>query len=122
MTKRTIRLNSLLKQVIAEVIQRDVHNPKVSTLVTVTQVEVAPDLHNAKVFVSVIGSEEDRKQTLKALQSAAGFISVQAAQQVTIRYFPTLSFHLDLSVDAFMRIDSVLQKIHDEQSSRPSNS
>lgn len=118
MTKRTDRLNSLLKQVISEVVTRDVRNPKVNTLVTITGVDVSKDLHNAKVYVSVIGTNEDKKQTLAALQSAAGFISVQASKKVTIRYFPTLTFHLDSSVEEHLHIDALLEKIHDEERSR----
>lgn len=118
MTKRTDRLNSLLKQVISEVVTRDVRNPKVNTLVTITGVDVSKDLHNAKVYVSVIGTNEDKKQTLAALQSAAGFISVHASKKVAIRYFPTLTFHLDSSVEEHLHIDALLEKIHDEERSR----
>ena len=118
--ERTDRLNSLLKQVISEVITREVRNPKVATLLTVTKVDISKDLHNAKVYISVIGSNEEKKQTLAALQSAAGFISVQASKKVVMRYFPHLTFHLDSSVDEHMRIDALLNEIHDEQSRRNS--
>ncbi|MBS0616220.1 MAG: 30S ribosome-binding factor RbfA [Verrucomicrobia bacterium] len=116
--KRTDRLNSLLKEVISEVITRDVRNPKVHTLITVTGVDVSKDLHNANVYISVIGSAEDKKQTLQALRSAAGFISVQASKKVVLRYFPHLTFHLDEGVDAHLQIDAVLQKIHDKEEHR----
>lgn len=118
MIKRVDRLNSLLKQVISEVVTRDVRNPKVNTLVTITSVDISKDLHNAKVYVSVIGTVEDKKQTLHALQSAAGFISVQASKKVTLRYFPTLTFHLDSAVEEHLRIHTLLEKIHDEERSR----
>ncbi len=70
--KRTDRLNSLLKEVISEVIRRDVRNPHVTELVTVTRVQISKDLHHAKVFISVIGSEQDKVETIEALKSAAG--------------------------------------------------
>ena len=70
--ERVDRLNSLLREVIAEVIMRDVHNPKVNTLVTIKKVEITKDLHYAKVFFSMVGSPTEKQQTLKALKSAAG--------------------------------------------------
>ena len=121
MTKRIDRLNSLLKQVISEVVTRDVRNPRVNTLVTITKVDVSKDLHNAKVYISVIGSPEEKKQTLEALQSAAGFISVHASKKVVLRYFPHLTFALDFSVEEHIRIHELLEKIHDEEQSRRVN-
>lgn len=118
MTKRIDRLNSLLKQVISEVVSRDVRNPGVNAFVTITHVDVSKDLHNAKVYISVIGTDAEKQQTLDALQSAAGFISVQASKKVTLRYFPHLSFHLDSSVEEHLHIDALLEKIHDERQSR----
>ena len=116
--KRIERLNSLLKEVLSEVITKDVRNPHVSTLVTVTGVEITADLQHAKVFISVIGTPEEKKQTIDALQSAAGFISIHASKKVVMRYFPTLTFKLDTSVDEHMRIEEILGKIHEEESSR----
>lgn len=118
MNKRISRVNSLLKEVISEVIKRDVRNPRVNTLITITNVEISNDLHHARVFISVIGTEIDKKETLIALESAAGFISVQASKKVTLRYFPQLTFKLDASVDAHGRIDCLLEQIHNEQQSR----
>lgn len=116
--KRTDRLNSLLKEVISDVIRLQVRNPHVASLVTVTRVQITKDLHYAKVFVSVIGDEAVKKETLAALQSAAGFIAVNAAQQVVMRYFPELTFKLDDSVDRHMRIEKLLGEIHKERESR----
>lgn len=116
--QRTDRLNSLLKEVISEVIKRDVRNPHVNELVTVTRVQITKDLHYAKVFVSVIGSEQEKSETLAALQSAAGFIAVNASQKVTMRYFPELRFKLDDSVEKHMRIEELLSEISKERESR----
>jgi ribosome-binding factor A len=117
--KRTDRLNSLLKEVISEVIRRDVRNPRVTALVTVTRVQISNDLHYAKVYISVIGSEQDKFETIEALNSAAGFIAVQSSQEVVMRYFPELTFKLDDSVEKHMRIEELLNKISKERESRP---
>lgn len=121
MTKRTKRLNSLLKEVISEVIRKDVRNPLISEFNTVTEVDISKDLHHAKVYISVIGTEVERKNTIAALESAAGFISVNASKKVVMRIFPSLTFLLDTSVDKQMKIDSLLKKIHEEKESRESN-
>lgn len=116
--QRTDRLNSLLKEVISEVIRKDVRNPHVNELITVTRVEITKDLHYAKVFISVIGDETQKAETLKALHTAAGFIAVTASKKVVMRYFPELTFKLDDSVDKHMRIEKILGEISNERESR----
>lgn len=117
--RRTDRLNSLLKEVISEVIKRDVRNPHVSELVTVTRVQISKDLRHAKVYISIIGSEQQKETTMQALTSAAGFIAVQASQKVVMRFFPELNFKLDDSVDKHMRVEKILGTISQERESRP---
>ena len=115
---RVARLNSLLKEVLSEVIHRDVKNPHVHQFVSVTSVDITNDLQHAKVYISVIGTPAEKEETIKALQSAAGFIAISASKKVVMRYFPALTFKLDDSVDKHFRIDSLLHKIHEEQQSR----
>lgn len=116
--QRTDRLNSLLKEVISDVIRKDVRNPHVNELLTVTRVEITKDLHYAKVYISVIGNEAEKEETLKALQTAAGFIAVTSSKKVVMRYFPELTFKLDDSVDKHMRIEKLLGEISSERESR----
>lgn len=118
MKQRVDRLNSLLKEVISEVVMRDVRNPHVNQFVTITRVDISKDLHYAKVYISVIGTQQEKDETIAALQSAAGFIAVQSSKKVVMRYFPALTFKLDTSVDQHLRIDALLGQIHDEQQSR----
>ena len=117
---RVARLNSLLKEVISEVIHRDVRNPHVNQFVSVTSVEITSDLQHAKVYISVIGTLKEKDETILALQSAAGFIAIQSSKKVTMRYFPVLTFKLDDTVEKQMRIDSLLGQIKEEQNSRKS--
>lgn len=109
--QRTERLNSLLKEVISDVIRKEVRNPHVNELLTITRVDISKDLHYAKVYVSVIGSREDKEKTIEALQSAAGFIAVNSSKQVVMRYFPALTFKLDDAVEKHMRIEELLGEI-----------
>jgi ribosome-binding factor A len=120
--KRTDRLNSLLREVISEVIHRDVKNPHINTIITVTRVDITKDLHFAKVFTSVIGTPIQKEETIQALQKAAGFIAVTASKKVTMRYFPELTFKLDDGVDKQMRIEELLKQANANKSTQPSES
>lgn len=121
--RRTDRLNSLLKEVLSDVIRNQVKNPDLeNSLITITSVEITKDLRNAKVFVSVIGDDEEKKKALKALYSASGFISCTASKMVVMHHFPSLRFHLDDSVEKQMRIHEVLEKVQHERDSRDESS
>lgn len=115
---RLARVNSLLKEVIFEVIQKEVRNPNVTTFVTVTEVDTSADLHHAKVSVSLICSDEEKSKILAALNSAAGFIAVHAAKKVQMRYFPELIFKIDTSIEEHMRIQQILGDLEKERTSR----
>lgn len=117
--KRIPRLNSLLQEVISEVIHREVKNPHVNRLASITAVDISNDLQHAKVYVSVIGTKEQKTETINALQSASGFISIRSSKKVVMRYFPTLIFKLDDSVETHLHIDILLGQIREEQKSRP---
>ena len=116
--RRTNRLNSLLKEVISDIIHKELSDPRVSKLTTVTQVSITRDLRYAKVYVSIIGSEGEKKETLKALKSASGFIAIQSSKEITIRYFPKLSFILDEGVDKQMHIEKILADIESQKSEK----
>ena len=115
---RLERINSLLKEVIFEVIHKEVRNPHVTTFVTVTRVDTSADLHHAKVYISLIASDADKEKILAALQTAAGFIAVNAAKKVELRYFPALTFKLDTALEEHLRIQELLSKIEEERITR----
>jgi ribosome-binding factor A len=118
--KRTDRLNSLLREVLSEVIRKDVKNPHIHELLTITAVEISKDLQNAKVYISVIGTDSDKKTTVSALNSAAGYIAVVASKKVVMRYFPHLTFYIDNSAEKQDQINILLQQINtDKQLRKP---
>lgn len=116
--KRIERLNSLLQEVLSDVIHQDVRDPRVAQFVSITHVDITADLQHAKVFISVIGTPKQKADTIEALQSGAGFIASTASKKVTMRYFPELLFKLDQSVEEQIRLDELLNKIHQEEQSR----
>lgn len=114
-TKRCARINSLLREVIADVIRFEVRNPHVTPMVSVTKVEVSADLKYAKVYVSMIGTDLEKKKMLQGLKSGAGFIGKQAAEKVVLRYFPSLIFKLDESLAHQEKIEKLIQDIHEHE-------
>ncbi|OGN61967.1 MAG: ribosome-binding factor A [Chlamydiae bacterium RIFCSPHIGHO2_12_FULL_27_8] len=116
--QRIKKLNSLLREVISEVIAKDVSNPHISKFISISSVDVTADLSLAKVYVSIIGNDEEKEKTIAALNRAAGFIGVQSAKKVVLRYFPHLLFKLDDSVDKHMKIEKILSDIENAKSKR----
>ncbi len=115
MTRRTERVSELLRGEISELLRRQVKDPRVSGLVTVTAVEVAADLGRARVFVSVLGSEEEQSETLRALDSAAPFLRRQLRQRLTMRRTPDLIFQRDDSLERGAHLLALLDELAREE-------
>jgi len=116
--RRVDRLNSLLREVISDVIHTKVKNPHINKLVTVTRVDITKDLRYAKVYVSVITEEAEKQATIDTLNQASGFIAVNASKQVVMRFFPELRFILDDSAEQHARIEALLEQVKGEKGNR----
>jgi ribosome-binding factor A len=108
MTRRTERINDLLREEISDLLLRELKDPRIGGLVTITEVDVSPDLRHAKVYVSVLGTDEERTGTLKALGAAAHFLQRQLRHRLTIRRTPELHFLRDDSLERGARVLSLL--------------
>lgn len=111
---RIEKIQELMKQEISQIILRELKDPRIG-FVTVTQVEVTGDLREAKVYVSIMGSEEQIKDTWRGLQSSLGFIRREVGQRIRLRVTPELSFLLDKSLDYSAHIQELLVKIKKEE-------
>lgn len=113
------RINDEVRKALAQII-RDIKDPRVSVMTSVVEVEVAPDLKNCKVWISVLGSPEEGTKTMQGLKSASGFIRSELAHRVNLRNTPELHFLLDDSiaygVEMAHRIDEV--KAMDEEAEK----
>ncbi len=107
-TSRMRKVNEALREILAEAISSDMKDPRIG-FVTITQVDTAPDLRAAKVYVSVLGSEEDRAETLAGLESAQGFLQSRIGGEMQIKRTPTLSFHYDDTIERGDRISRLLE-------------
>jgi ribosome-binding factor A len=113
-SRRIARLNDQIRGDLAELISREMKDPRVSGLISVTGVDVAPDLSTAKVYISVLGTPEERKRALTALRSGAGFLRTQLAARLTIRRAPELHFIADTSIERGERIMELLREVESE--------
>ena len=112
-SRRQRQVAELLHQEISQLIQYRSQDPRLG-FVTVTRVEVSPDLSQAKVYVSVMGDEADVQNTFEGLDSAAGYLRRELGQNLSLRYVPRLTFKLDTSLEHSLHIDSLLDNIKTE--------
>jgi len=108
--RRPQRLSSQIREELSLILLREVRDPGIG-FITVTDVELTADLRLAKVYVSVMGSEEERARALSGLERAGGFIRHKLGERLTVRFIPELSFRLDQSLDYGERIDRLLEQI-----------
>ncbi|EGO63200.1 30S ribosome-binding factor RbfA [Acetonema longum] len=107
---RIEKVQEFIKQEISNMILTELKDPRIG-FVTVTRVEATGDLHQAKVFVSVMGSDESKAQSLKGLQSALGYLRTEIGKRIQLRITPELSFHLDETLDHSVKIQKLLDQI-----------
>lgn len=109
--KRTEKVADLFRKEISDLILKEVKDPRIG-FVTVTDVEISKDLKHARVYVSVMEQDtEKRKETLTALNRASGFLRHRMYKNLSLRYSPELKFFLDESIDKGFRIDEVLKEL-----------
>jgi ribosome-binding factor A len=110
MTARTDRIDELLRQEIGAILAKDVQDPRIG-FVTVTDVETAPDLSTARVFVSVIGQPAERETTMRALQRAMPFVRHELGSRIRLRRIPELQLRTDDSVQRGTRVLQLLAEL-----------
>lgn len=109
--RRADRLAERIREEVATFLSSGAKDPRLQGLVTVTGVDVTPDLRRARVFVSVMGSDEERAATFTALESMAGHLRSRVAKTLRLRFTPELEFSNDQSVERAARIETLLSKI-----------
>ena len=106
---RMRRVNEAVRAVLGEAITKDLQDPRVG-FVTVTDVKTSPDLRHARVYVSVLGDEHARADTLDGLRSAHGFLQGRVAAELSLKHTPTITFEYDESIDRGMRISQLIDQ------------
>jgi ribosome-binding factor A len=116
-SRRTERVNVLLRQKLSEIIAREMKDPRLAPIISIVHVGVSRDLHYAKVFTSVLGSPQESKAALEALNAASGFIRRELTAQLSLKTIPYLSFVADDSIE---KSTYLLNKITEVRSEDPS--
>lgn len=110
---RTNRVAEQMKKEVGEILNRKIKDPRVG-FVTVTDVELTNDLQHATVFISVLGNEEEKQDTLIGLAKASGFIRSEVGKRIRLRKTPEIMFQFDEAHEYGNRIDSILRKLDKE--------
>jgi|SRR5882757_2079863 ribosome-binding factor A len=112
-TGRMRRVNGAMRAVLSDAISKDLKDPRVG-FVTVTAVKTSSDLRHARVYVSVLGDEHARAESIEGLRSAHGFLQSRVASELTLKRTPELTFEYDDTVDNAARINELLRESADD--------
>ena len=108
---RTHRVGELIKEELSEMIKRQLKDPRIG-LVTITGVEVSPDLRHADVYIDVLGNKKQRETTLEGLRRSSGYLRKELSKKLRLKHFPELKFEFDPSIEAGLRIEKIIKKLH----------
>ena len=115
---RIARLRELFKEETSTILQRDMKDPRIG-FVSVTDVELSPDLRHARIFVSVYGDAEAKARTMEGLRSAEGFVRTELARRIRLRYTPEVTFRIDESIEQGDRVNRLLRQVAGEAPTGP---
>ncbi|NLW22326.1 MAG: 30S ribosome-binding factor RbfA [Tissierellia bacterium] len=116
--KRISRISEEIKKVVSELISREIKDPRVSPMTSVTKVEVTKDLSYAKIYISVLGDKGVKEDTLEGLQSAKGFIRREISNRINLRHVPEPVFYLDESIEHGLYISKLIEKVNEEDKNK----
>jgi len=119
MTRRTEKVGELIREEISELLRREIDDPRLKTdvIISITEVEVTADLRYAKVFVSILGGEEEAKAAFKSLVHAQGFFRHEMGERLRLRYAPEIHFQRDESLARGARLTELFRQVEQEEAS-----
>lgn len=110
--KRINRISEEVKKVVSDLIQNEIKDPRISGMPSVNKVSVTKDLRFAKIYVSVLGSEEDKASTIEGLQSAKGFVRKEIGNRIDLRHVPEPLFELDESIEKALYMTKLIEEVN----------
>jgi ribosome-binding factor A len=114
MSRRTERVASTIQQELAQIIMRELNDPRLIGLPSITRVKVSPDLSIADVYMTIMGTEGQQTAAINALRHSAGLLRLKLTKQLTLRIAPFLKFHIDENLKREMNVLQLLQKVREE--------
>ncbi len=110
---RQEKLGELIQAELSDLLRTRVKDPRIG-FASITRVEVSGDLRHAKVFISIMGTDEEKSATMKGLKNATGFLRHELATRLVIRYMPEIAFKLDTSIEEGARILNLISQVEEE--------
>jgi len=111
---RTDRISVEIQKAVSEIINNELKDPRIQGLISVTKVDISKDLRYAKIFLSIYGDDEAKKNVLEALNHAEGFIKRELANRVRLKFMPKLNFKLDDSIEYSIHITKLLKDMNND--------
>lgn len=111
---RVEKIQEELQHQISKIVHQELNDPRIG-FVTITRVEVTPDLREARVFFTMMGTEESLNASVKGLNRSSGFVRRLIAQRIRMKFTPQINFIYDDSLKRQVRIDNIIEKIHKEE-------
>ena len=120
MNRRAERVNDLIREELDRLLRREAKDPRLETMWSITDVEVTRDLRHAKVFVSVLGSDEEAESTLAGMNAARNFVRRELSQRLnTMHHVPEITFRRDTSIERGVRLGALLDELARERGETP---
>lgn len=113
---KNIRINSEVQREMSSIIREDLKDPRIHPMTSVMAVEVTPDLKFAKIFVSVLGNDEEKEKTMEGLKKSASFARHQLAKRMNLRNTPELTFVLDTSIEYGVTMSKKIDELKKKKS------
>lgn len=114
MARRLERVNELIREEISELIHRQLKDPRLAVMISITAVDTTPDLRHARVYVSILGTEAEQRDVMRGLRAAAGFMRRELGSRLTMRHVPELEFRQDKGIERGTRILQLLKEVSNE--------
>ncbi len=118
---RISRINDEIMKELSQIIRSEVKDPHIGSMTTVIRVDTTTDLKYCKVFVSVLGKEEEKQSVMKGLKNASGFMRHLLAERINLRFTPELQFKLDESTEYAIHMNQLIEQVAKEREAREVN-
>jgi ribosome-binding factor A len=115
MSRRIERVNELIRHELSDLLMREMRDPRLEGLISITRVDVTPDLYNARIYVSVMSETADQADAIKALTAAAGYLHKELVHRLEMRRVPFLTFQLDKSIEEGAAVLAQMDRVMRQQ-------
>lgn len=110
---RVSRLNEEIKKIVSHLIRNELRDPRIAPMTSIIEVDVTRDLRYASIYISVLGTEEEKSNTLEALMKSSGFVRREIGQKIKARYTPEILFKLDNSIERGIEMYQKISKMNE---------